>query len=128
MQSRALAPLILSAVLVVGGRPHVAVAQLAAPKPLAVPLEPVPAIVEAFRTHAIVAVTAGHGEARGYAFMQWLIHDHRFIAAINDIVIEEGSARYQDVADRFVRGQNVSMQSLRRVWSDTTLAGLGLDK
>ena len=67
----------------------------------AVPLEPVAAIVDAFRTHSVVAVTAGHGEARGYAFAQLLIHDPRLIAAINDIVIEEGSARYQDVADRF---------------------------
>ena len=64
-----------------------------------------------FRTHAVVAVTAGHGESRGYAFAQLLIHDPRLIAAINDIVIEEGSARYQDVADRFVRGEHVSLES-----------------
>ncbi len=99
----------------------------AAPSP-AVPLEPVAAMVDAFRTHTVVAVTAGHGEARGYAFAQLLLHDPRFIAAINDIVIEEGSARYQDVADRFVRGENVPMESLRRVWRDTTQPGLGLDR
>jgi len=100
---------------------------LAAPTP-AVPLEPVGAMVDAFRTHAVVAVTAGHGEARGYAFAQLLIHDPRLVAAINDIVIEEGSSRYQDVADRFVRGENVPMESLRRVWRDTTQPGLGLDR
>src|SRR3954469_18862313 len=61
----------------------------------AAPLEPVAAMVDALRTHAIVAVTAGHGEARGYAFAQLLIHDPRIIAAINDIVIEEGSSRYR---------------------------------
>ena len=105
----------------------IGVALLAAPTP-AVPLEPVAAMVDAFRTHAVVAVTAGHGEERGYAFMQLLIHDPRFIAAIDDIVIEEGNARYQDVADRFVRGENVPMASLRRVWRDTSVAALGLDK
>ncbi len=99
----------------------------AAPTP-AVPLEPVAAMVDAFRTHAVVAVTAGHGESRGYAFAQLLIHDPRLIAAINDIVIEEGSARYQDVADRFVRGDNVPMESLRHVWRDTTQPGLGYDR
>ena len=98
----------------------------AAPTP-AVPLEPVAAMVDAFRTHRVVAVTAGHGEARGYAFAQLLLHDPRLIAAINDIVIEEGSARYQDVADRFVRGENVPMASLRHVWRDTTQPGLGYD-
>ena len=73
-------------------------------------------------------MTAGHGEARGYAFAQLLIHDPRLIAAINDIVIEEGSARYQDVADRFVRGENVPLESLRYVWRDTTQPGLGYDR
>jgi len=105
----------------------VVVAILAAPTP-AVPLEPVGAMVDAFRTHAVVAVTAGHGETRGYAFGQLLIHDPRLIAAINDIVIEEGSARYQDVADRFVRGDNVPLESLRHVWRDTTQPGLGYDR
>src|SRR6476659_5529527 len=100
---------------------------LAATAP-AVPLEPVAAIVDAFRTHRVVAVTAGHGEARGYALGQLLIHDPRLIAAINDIVIEEGSARYQDVADRFVSGDNVPMESLRHVWRDTTQPGLGYDR
>ena len=85
-------------------------------------------MVDAFRTHPVVAVTAGHGEARGYAFVQLLIHDPRFVAAINDIVIEEGSSRYQDVADRFVRGENVPMSELRHVWRDTTQPGLGLDR
>ena len=67
------------------------------------PLEPIAAMVDALRTHSVIAVTAGHGEARGYAFMQMMIHDPRLVAAINDIVVEEGSARYQDVADRYVR-------------------------
>jgi hypothetical protein len=93
----------------------------------AVPLEPVAAIVDAFQTHSVVAVTAGHGEARGYAFLQLLIHDPRIISAINDIVVEEGSARYQDVVDRFLRGDKVPIESLRHVWRDTTQPGLGYD-
>jgi hypothetical protein len=99
---------------------------LTAPTP-AVPLEPVAAIVDAFRTHSVVAVTAGHGQVRGYAFAQLLIHDPRLIAAVNDIVVEEGSARYQDVVDRFLRGESVPIESLRHVWRDTTQPGLGYD-
>ena len=102
-------------------------AMFAAPPP-AVPHEPVAVMVDALRTHQVVAVTAGHGEARGYAFGQLLIHDPRLLAAINDIVIEEGSARYQEVADRFVRGEDVPMASLRHVWRDTTQPGLGYDR
>jgi hypothetical protein len=111
----------VSATLILG-------AMLAAAPTPAVPLEPVTAMVDAFRTHSIVAVTAGHGESRGYAFMQLLIHDPRLVAAINDIVIEEGSSRYQDVADRFVRGENVPLTALRPAWRETTQPGLGLDR
>jgi hypothetical protein len=92
------------------------------------PLEPVAAMVDALRTHSVIAVTAGHGEARGYAFMQMMIHDPRLVAAINDIVVEEGSARYQDVADRYLRGEHVPVESLRHAWRDTTQPGLGLDR
>jgi hypothetical protein len=103
-------------------------AQTLRPAPPAVPLEPVAAMVDAFRTHSIVAVTAGHGATRGYAFMQLLIHDPRLIAAINDIVVEEGSARYQDIVDRYVRGDNVPLDSLRPVWRDTTQPALIHDR
>ena len=118
---------ILGAILSIVGWARFVGAQPEPPRP-AVPVEPIRAILDAFRTHMVVAVTAGHGETRGYAFGQWLVHDPRFIAAINDIVIEEGSSRYQDVADRFVRGENVPMESLRHVWRDTTQPGLGLDR
>jgi hypothetical protein len=97
------------------------------PAPPAVPLEPVAAIVDALRTHQIVAVTAGHGEARGYALAELLIHDPRLMSAIDDIVVEEGSARYQDVVDRFLRGEKVPIEALRHVWRDTTQPGLGYD-
>jgi len=103
-------------------------AQQRAPELPAMPIEPVAAIVEAFRSHSVVAVMAGHGEARGYAFGLSLIHDPRFVAVVNDIVIEEGSARYQDVSDRFVRGEQVADDSLSKIWRNTTQPGLGLDR
>jgi hypothetical protein len=93
-----------------------------------VPLEPVAAIVDAFRSHSVVAVRAGHGEERGYAFLLALVRDPRFGTVVNDIVIEEGSARYQDVADRFVRGDELSDESLSQIWRNTTQPGPGLDR
>lgn len=99
-----------------------------APPRDAVPAEPITAIVDAFRSHRIVAVTAGHTEERGYAFGLSLVRDARFIGVVNDIVIEEGSARYQDVADRFVRGDEVADASLSQIWRNTTQPGPGLDR
>jgi hypothetical protein len=94
----------------------------------AVPVQATAAIVDAFRTHSVVAVTAGHGEERGYAFLVSLIRDPRFVKVVNDIVIEEGNSHYQDVADRFVRGEIVAPESLRAIWRDNTQPGLSADE
>ena len=66
------------------------VQQTAAPQ-LAVPVEPATAIVDALRSHDVVAMGAGHGEERGYALGLSLVRDPRFVAVVNDIVIEEAN-------------------------------------
>jgi hypothetical protein len=90
------------------------------PPRAAVPLEPVGAILDAFRTHALVALGDEHGSEQGSAFRMKLIRDQRFASVVNDIVVEFGNARYQDLMDRFVRGEDVKPEDLRRVWQDTT--------
>jgi hypothetical protein len=85
------------------------------------PLDPITTILEAFRSHEVVALGEGaHGNEQGHAFRLALIRDPRFSAAVTDIVVEFGNARYQDVMDRFVRGENVSYAALRDVWQNTT--------
>jgi hypothetical protein len=89
------------------------------PRP-AVPAEPVGAILDAFRTHPLVALGDEHGSEQGSAFRMALIRDARFASVVNDIVVEFGNARYQGLMDRFVRGEDVKPEELRRVWQDTT--------
>ena len=87
----------------------------------AVPVEPTTAILDAFRSHDIVGLGEGaHGNEQGHAFRLSLIRDPRFSAIVNDIVVEFGNARYQDVMDRFVQGQDVPENVLRDVWQNTT--------
>lgn len=96
------------------------VQQGAAPRP-AVPVEPITAILGAFRSHQVVALGEGaHGNEQGHAFRLSLIRDRRFAATVNDIVVEFGSAGYQDLMDRFVRGDEVPDEALRQVWRNTT--------
>ena len=40
-------------------------------------------------------------------------------------MIELGNALHQDLADRYVRGADVPLQDLRKVWRDTTVATAG---
>ena len=102
-------------------------AQQPATKP-AVPLEPAEGIIAAFRTHQVVALGEGeHGNLQGHAVRLALIRDPRFAEVANDIVVEFGNSRYQDVMDRYIRGEEVSRATLRRAWQDTTQAGVVWD-
>jgi hypothetical protein len=97
---------------------------IVAPRP-ATPVEPVAALIDALRSHDIVALDEGaHGNERGHALRLALIRHPAFVGAVNDIVVEFGSARYQDVIDRFVRGEPVDQDTLRHVWQDTTQHGV----
>src|SRR5687768_12212690 len=95
----------------------------------AVPLEPIAAVVDAFKRHQIVALGEGpHGNDQAHAFRLSLIRDPRFATIVNDVLVESGNSRYQDVMDRYVNGGVVSRDSLRRVWEDTTVAGTTWDR
>jgi len=86
------------------------------------PLDAKTAILEAFRTHRVVALSEGHQEERGHEFRLSLIRDARFPNAANDILVEFGNSLYQDVIDRFIDGRPVAYDDLKRVWQDTTQA------
>src|SRR5207244_4055589 len=78
-----------------------------------------------FKTPQIVALTDAHGNEQNQAFRLRLMRDPRFVQVVNDIVIELGNAKFQDIADEFVRGADVPATSLRRIWRDTTVSTAG---
>lgn len=86
----------------------------------AVPLDARTAIFEAFRDHQVVAIGDAHGNRQGEAFRLSLIRDSRFASVVNDILIESGNSRHQDVLDRYIRGEEVPHQALQRIGLDTT--------
>ena len=74
-------------------------------------IELVPAtkyIVRAFQTYPLVALSELHGNADSQALFVSLIRDPEFQALVTDIVVEFGTARYQDVVDRYLAGDIVS--------------------
>jgi hypothetical protein len=93
-----------------------------AARPPATPLDPIDAIVAAFRSHSIVAI--GNVEFRGneqsHAFRSSLIRDPRIAGLVQDIVVEFGNARYQGLMDRFTGGEEVPRKELQKIWQDTT--------
>jgi hypothetical protein len=88
----------------------------------ATPREPIAGVLDAFKTHQVVGVPDAHRNTAIHAFLLSLIRDSRFPKVVNDVVVEFGSALHQDVADRFVRGEDVPYETLRKIWMDTTQA------
>ena len=107
-----------------------ATALAAAPQDRAAPATPVPAvdaILAAFESHTIVALPDAHGSDRLHTFLLTLIRDPRFVRTVDDVMVEFGNARYQEIADRFVRGDDVPEAMLRLVWRNSTQPSLSAD-
>jgi hypothetical protein len=84
-------------------------------------------ILGAFGTHTIVALPDAHGSDRLHTFLLTLIRDPRFVRTVDDVMVEFGNSRYQELADRFVRGDTVPEASLRLLWRNHTQASLSAD-
>jgi outer membrane protein OmpA-like peptidoglycan-associated protein len=77
-------------------------------------------ITRAFDRYPIVALSEMHGNADSRNLLARLIRQPGFAGKVNDIVIEFGSARYQNVVDRYIAGEVVSRDVLRGTWEETT--------
>jgi hypothetical protein len=93
----------------------------------AVRLDPIEGIVDAFRSHQVVMLPGGHGSKPFHDLLLSLARDTRIQAVVNDIVVEFGSSRYQDLIDRFLRGDDIPDVALRQVWQNTTIPGVTND-
>ncbi len=89
----------------------------------AVPLDPIEAVLDAFKTHSVVALGEGpHGNLQGHAFRLALLRDARFPMVVRDIMPECGAGRYQALMDRFMNGEDVPPEELKHVWQDTSIS------
>jgi hypothetical protein len=90
--------------------------------PPAIRLDPVTAIIEALASHQIVALGDWHHNLQLHELRLDLIRDPRFPAVVDDIVVEFGATRYQEVINRYVNGVDVPYEELRRVWVEAPSA------
>jgi hypothetical protein len=87
------------------------------------PRDPVDVILRAFDDHEVVALGEGsHGNLPSHELRLRLIRNPAFRAQVDDIVVEFGNSRYQELVDRFVSGEAVDAGELRKVWQDTAQA------
>jgi hypothetical protein len=76
-------------------------------------------IFTAFQTHPLVGLGDHHRMAQELDFYAALVHDRRFAKDIGNVVVEFGDAAQQATIDRYVAGQDVPYDQLRKVWADT---------
>jgi hypothetical protein len=79
-------------------------------------------IAPLFDRYDVIGIPEYHHSAENHVFLRQLLVDPRVAGRINDVVVEAGNARYQDLADRYVvRGEDVPLPELRKIWRDTTM-------
>ena len=80
--------------------------------------EPIQGILQLFEQHPIVMFGEVHGCVQEHALLKKLVTSPEFAARVNDVVIEMGNSLYQEVLDRYIAGENVPMEQLRKTWEN----------
>ncbi len=86
-----------------------------------VPQDAIEFILDAFDSYTVVALGEGnHTNWQAATFRLQLIRDPRFSQKVQNIIVEFGTSRYQDVMDRYIAGGLVPFDSVRMCWQETT--------
>src|SRR6478752_9871956 len=78
-------------------------------------------IAKQFDKHPLIMIGELHRWQELHAFMREMIRDPGFICRADDIVVEFGNSRLQDVADRYVAGADVTEAQLQSIWRETAV-------
>ncbi len=85
------------------------------------PVSAVEGIVAAFQKHPVVIIGEWrHGLRQMGDFYVRLVRDPSFQQTVHDIVIEFASRSNQPLLDRYISGDDVPIEQVRRIWRDTT--------
>lgn len=68
----------------------------------------------------LIAIADVHALAEEGDFYLRLLRHPRVPGTINDVIVELGNELYQQVADRYVAGERVPVDSVRMIWENTT--------
>jgi hypothetical protein len=89
------------------------------------PDDPFRGVLQALGRFPLVAVGEMHFLQEWHDFLTALLFHPDLPGQVNDVVVEFGNAKYQDVADRFVLdGQPVANAELARIWRHTLGGGV----
>lgn len=85
------------------------------------PQDAATAILAAFDKYDVVAMNAGHNNKKLDDFILSLAQNRELPGKVNDLVVECGNSLYQDILDRYIAGDSVSLDDARHAWRDTSV-------
>jgi hypothetical protein len=88
--------------------------QLSAAEPN--PQDATRATIAAFDAHNIVMFGETHGNKQEHEWLRILISTPEFGDRVDDIVVEFGNSLYQKSVDRYVAGEDVPLEQVRKAW------------
>jgi len=78
-------------------------------------------IAKQFDQHPLIMIGELHRSEEIHAFLQQMLRDPAFICKADDIVVEFGNSRLQNLADTYASGGNVAETQLQNVWRETAV-------
>ena len=89
------------------------------------PRDAIAGLLEAMQRFPLVGLGERHGIQETYDFLTGLLVNPALPARITDIVVECGNAKHQDLADRFVLGDEpIANSDLAQIWRFTVGGGV----
>ena len=82
--------------------------------------EIVKAIVDQFNKSNLVGLGELHGSQADQDLRFQIIHNKAFARKVHIIVVEGLNALYQEDLDRYIRGEDVPLAQVQKVWRDST--------
>lgn len=87
--------------------------------PIALAETAIEAIAKQYDRHPLIMLGEWHRNAQQHVFLRDLIRDPAFVCRTDDIVIEFGNSRLQNVADAYGSGENVTEAQLQSMFRET---------
>ena len=115
MKTTAAIILILTSSVLATLRSHAQTAAVPAPEVKAA----IDGVLGLFQQRPVVVLCDDHGLAEEEVFYSSLVRDPRFAATVGNVVVEFGGEAYQGTIDRYVAGEDVPIEELRHVWTET---------
>ena len=79
-------------------------------------------VVNALKSKWVVAIGENHAHVEFHEALRNILSDPTVQSIVDDIVVEFGNSLYQDSVDRYVRGEEIPVDSIKLAWRNTIVS------